>query len=439
MDHTTNLAAATSLLLCLGTASSAPIDFAPYVPYDTPGWGEAWAVTFGDFDHDNDLDMAAASDYNPVDGRITLYWNDGAGVFANPVSIPSGGTGPTGIVAIDLNNDTWIDLAYCLFSPGSSVKVLINDGAGGFIATQTLYSGNAVWIAAGDFNGDDWIDVVSTNSQISGGTARVYLNNGAGFLLAGIEYPVAFGPAGSATADLDGDKDIDIAVASRNTDTVSVLKNNGNGTFAPMQNFPVGETPQFVAAADLNGDEAIDLAVSSTGISFTSDVSILINDSGGGFEPQVTYDVGYDATGIAAEDLDNDGDLDVAVVVKPQSRVFVLSNTGAGALAAPVLFACGHPGDTSRAVAAADVNSDGRRDLAVSNMGINQGVAVLINQTPIDVPGDIDGDGIVGIVDFLALLAAWGPCADCGTCAADLDGDCAVGIIDMLTLLAAWS
>ncbi len=35
--------------------------------------------------------------------------------------------------------------------------------------------------------------------------------------------------------------------------------------------------------------------------------------------------------------------------------------------------------------------------------------------------GDLDGDGIVGIVDFLALLGAWGPCP--APCIADLDGD----------------
>jgi len=56
-----------------------------------------------------------------------------------------------------------------------------------------------------------------------------------------------------------------------------------------------------------------------------------------------------------------------------------------------------------------------------------------------DVVGDIDGDGLVGINDFLALLAAWGPCDDCGACPADIDGDCAVGIDDFLTLLAEWS
>ena len=55
------------------------------------------------------------------------------------------------------------------------------------------------------------------------------------------------------------------------------------------------------------------------------------------------------------------------------------------------------------------------------------------------IPGDVNGDGVVGITDFLALLAAWGPCADCDDCPADFDGDCAVGITDLLILLANWT
>lgn len=57
------------------------------------------------------------------------------------------------------------------------------------------------------------------------------------------------------------------------------------------------------------------------------------------------------------------------------------------------------------------------------------------------VPGDVDGDGTVGILDFLILLGAWGPCGmPCPpSCPADIDGNCAVGINDMLLLLANWS
>jgi hypothetical protein len=53
---------------------------------------------------------------------------------------------------------------------------------------------------------------------------------------------------------------------------------------------------------------------------------------------------------------------------------------------------------------------------------------------------DLNADGTVGILDFLLMLAAWGPCADpCPpSCAGDLNGDCDVGVIDFLGLLARW-
>jgi hypothetical protein len=48
---------------------------------------------------------------------------------------------------------------------------------------------------------------------------------------------------------------------------------------------------------------------------------------------------------------------------------------------------------------------------------------------------DLDGDGTVGIVDFLDVLAQWG--TDPGG-PPDFDGDGTVGILDFLDLLAAW-
>ena len=54
---------------------------------------------------------------------------------------------------------------------------------------------------------------------------------------------------------------------------------------------------------------------------------------------------------------------------------------------------------------------------------------------PPDCPADLDGDDTVGILDLLALLAAWG--TDPGG-PPDFDGDGIVGILDLLTLLANW-
>jgi hypothetical protein len=62
------------------------------------------------------------------------------------------------------------------------------------------------------------------------------------------------------------------------------------------------------------------------------------------------------------------------------------------------------------------------------------GTVKLTNFSP-SCPGDLDGDGGVGIVDLLDMLADWGCCP--GT-AADLDGDGFVGIVDLLAVLAAW-
>lgn len=52
-------------------------------------------------------------------------------------------------------------------------------------------------------------------------------------------------------------------------------------------------------------------------------------------------------------------------------------------------------------------------------------------------PGDINGDGTVGVSDLLILLAFWGPCPP-ELCLGDLDGDDDVGVSDLLILLANW-
>jgi hypothetical protein len=48
-------------------------------------------------------------------------------------------------------------------------------------------------------------------------------------------------------------------------------------------------------------------------------------------------------------------------------------------------------------------------------------------------PGDLDGDGVVGPADLALLLSGWG-----GSGAGDLDGDGTVGPGDLTSLLAAW-
>ncbi|MCH8165311.1 MAG: FG-GAP repeat protein [Planctomycetes bacterium] len=68
--------------------------------------------------------------------------------------------------------------------------------------------------------------------------------------------------------------------------------------------------------------------------------------------------------------------------------------------------------------------------------GIASGSAYLFDAaTPGKCPWDLDASGSVGILDLLALLAAWG--SNPGH-PADFNNDGTVGILDLLTLLANW-
>jgi hypothetical protein len=64
---------------------------------------------------------------------------------------------------------------------------------------------------------------------------------------------------------------------------------------------------------------------------------------------------------------------------------------------------------------------------------------VLTLAVTVSATGDVNGDGVVDVMDLLALLAAWGDCPDPpDPCPADLDGNGAVNTGDLLTLLAHW-
>ncbi len=115
----------------------------------------------------------------------------------------------------------------------------------------------------------------------------------------------------------------------------------------------------------------------------------------------------------------------------------VLDETTLLALAGPgaeLTFTAVPPGSEVRI--GVDRDEDGFLDRDELDAGSNPADPV---STPANV-GDLNGDGVVGRTDFLALLAAWGPCPQpCPpSCEADFDSDCTVGITDFLTLFSNW-
>jgi hypothetical protein len=76
--------------------------------------------------------------------------------------------------------------------------------------------------------------------------------------------------------------------------------------------------------------------------------------------------------------------------------------------------------------------------LAINIVGGSWGASGFLNGVQLRrlSNADLDGDGVVGVDDFLALLAGWGPCPD--PCPPDLDADGTVDITDVLILLGDW-
>ncbi|MGH9363288.1 MAG: FG-GAP-like repeat-containing protein, partial [Thermoanaerobaculia bacterium] len=83
----------------------------------------------------------------------------------------------------------------------------------------------------------------------------------------------------------------------------------GDLAFAPGEPHAVGDFPREVVVADLNGDGRQDLAVAGYR---SKDVSVLLNEGGGGFSTAARFAVENGPWSVAATDLDRDGDLDLA-------------------------------------------------------------------------------------------------------------------------------
>ena len=78
-------------------------------------------------------------------------------------------------------------------------------------------------------------------------------------------------------------------MANEASNNVSVLLNDGSGGFGAASNFPVGTNPTDITSADFNGDKKPDLAVANSN---SSNVSVLLNDGSGGFGAATNFPVG---------------------------------------------------------------------------------------------------------------------------------------------------
>ena len=174
------------------------------------------------------------------------------------------------------------------------------------------------------------------------------------------DFSVGDSPVSVAAADFDGDGVSDLVTANLNNSNVSVLLGNGDGTFQPAQNFSVGASaPNSVTTADFNGDGITDLA---TGNFNGRSISVLLGNGDGTFLAAQTYFVSGRASSVTAADLNGDGVIDLAST--SDDKLAVLLGKGDGSFQTPQRFAVG---TKPTSLAAEDFDGDGNSDLVAAS------------------------------------------------------------------------
>jgi len=257
------------------------------------------------------------------------------------------GSGSTGMVVGDFNNDGLLDLFASGQDFGASTyitNVYINDGSTfspNYTWSQNITNLSTPSIAAADINNDGWLDLIATGSEsISGGntvaSTKVYINNQSMFVQ-NLTWSQNITPKQSASigvGDIDRDGDIDFVMIGVNDSMAmpaqgiesKVYINNGS-TFNEDFVWEGNLTDMYMSNAngvtliDINNDSYLDLfLIGEDGTSVFTEFYI---NNETAFVYNSSYSLGmksYESDGgmlglySAFADYNNDGWIDVAMI-----------------------------------------------------------------------------------------------------------------------------
>jgi hypothetical protein len=376
------------------------LSFAPPVTF--PVGVSPRAVTVADFNNDGKPDLAVVnqgpSSTSTSQSSLSVLLGNGDGSFQPAITTDVSNSGPaTGnaesVVVGDFNGDHLLDVALNTAGPaGSAVEVLLGKGDGSFQPSHQILSvgQTPLSVAAGDFDGNGTLDLVTANS--TDGTVSVLLGNGDGSFRPRTDLAVGGAPRAVVVGDFNGDGRLDVVTAQQLTNNVSVLLGNGDGTFgrpvvfaASGQNF----TPESLAVGDVNGDGKADLVIKSVS-DLESDafqVGVLLGNGKGAFQAPLLGAAQPGGSGdLALGDFNHDGLLDVAVADElgaPSGNLSVFAGNGDGTFQSLIRLDLLTGGDGPEGVAAADLNGDGFVDLVAANNGSSTVGVLLNNSMPI--------------------------------------------------------
>jgi hypothetical protein len=391
---------ASALMLLLSLDAFAQVTLSPKTDFTSGVTPQH--IAFGDINGDGKLDMVVV---NAIGNTFSVFLNTtslGASTptFSAKTDI-STASNPCAVLLGDINNDGKLDVTI-VNSGGNSFSVFLNTTATGaatatFSAKTDFATGTLPFFGAiGDLNGDGKLDIAVANGV--GSTVSVLLNTtttGAATptFTAATDFTAGNGVICVAIGDLNNDGKSDLAVLNYTASTVSVLFNTttiGSSTpsFSAKTDFAVWGNSRYVTIGDINLDGKADLIVTST---LANRVSVLINTTAAAastptFLAKTDFTASEGSRGVTVGDFNCDGKPDLAVANYGFNTLSVFVNTTTPGATTPTFTAKNDftTGNAPFFPALADLNGDGRVDIAVAN-GSSASVSVYMNTMTIGV------------------------------------------------------
>jgi uncharacterized repeat protein (TIGR01451 family) len=274
-----------------------------------------------DIDNDGDNDIISCSN---TTGEVVVFENTGGGIFDTTCYIVDTIEGNWFLQSFDVDVDGDNDI-FGVTDYGNIFRWIENDGNGVFtnyhLISDTLRLENAFSIHVLDYDYDGDIDFVA---DLYGDSISLFDNNGAGgFTLRGLIEYENYESIYITDLDNDGDKDV---VGGEFSGTFW-HENLGNNVFSDYRKYiPSKHRVNCVSVADIDSDGLKDV-VSGTYFSYPDSIFWNKNLGGGEFSERLPIShIVNEVNFLTVEDLDSDGDLDIAAAVYQDNQFIYYQN-----------------------------------------------------------------------------------------------------------------